>query len=231
MDRVKEKVRRLLPKKQMSEAFVNCIFLALSGGFQDAYTYVARDQVFSNAQTGNVVLMSQHFMSGELTEGIRYLLPVLAFALGVFCAERISGRFRMARRLHWRQMILLMEILILFAVGFLPSSLNMAATILVSFSCAMQVQAFRKVDGYSYASTMCIGNLRSGTAALSVYLREKRPEQLRQALYYFGIILFFAVGAGFGGILSSRYGVVTIWVSGALLLVSFVLMSLEKWKE
>ena len=231
MDRVKEKVRRLLPKKQMSEAFVNCIFLALSGGFQDAYTYVARDQVFSNAQTGNVVLMSQHFMSGELTEGIRYLLLVLAFALGVFCAERISGRFRMARRLHWRQMILLMEILILFAVGFLPSSLNMAATILVSFSCAMQVQAFRKVDGYSYASTMCIGNLRSGTAALSVYLREKRPEQLRQALYYFGIILFFAVGAGFGGILSSRYGVVTIWVSGALLLVSFVLMSLEKWKE
>ena len=43
----------------------------------------------------------------------------------------------------------------------------MAATVLVSFACAMQVQTFRKVNGYSYASTMCIGNLRSGTAALS----------------------------------------------------------------
>lgn len=228
---MREKIIQLLPKKQMSEAFVNCIFLALSGGFQDAYTYMVRDQVFSNAQTGNVVLMSQSFMSGNLAEGMRYLFPVLAFSLGVFCAERISGKFRMARLLHWRQMILLLEIVILFAVGFLPQSLNMAATILVSFSCAMQVQAFRKVDGYSYASTMCIGNLRSGTASLSVYFREKKPEQLRQALYYFGIILFFAVGAGAGGILSGIFGNATIWVSSGLLLISFCLMGLEKIRQ
>ena len=42
--------------KQMSEAFINSAFLALSGGFQDAYTYNTRNEVFSNAQTGNVVL-------------------------------------------------------------------------------------------------------------------------------------------------------------------------------
>jgi len=168
---------------QMSEAFINSVFLALSGGFQDAYTYNTREGVFSNAQTGNVVLMSQNFMVGKWMDGLRYLFPLLAFALGVFCAERIQGRFKYARKLHWRQGILLLEIVILFAVGFLPQSCNMAATVLVSFACAMQVQTFRKVGGYSYASTMCIGNLRSGTAAFSVYLREKQPEQLRQALY------------------------------------------------
>ena len=43
---------------QMSEAFVTSVFLALSGGFQDAYTYFTREEVFSNAQTGNIVLMS-----------------------------------------------------------------------------------------------------------------------------------------------------------------------------
>ena len=89
----------------------------------------------------------------------------------------------------------------------------MAATILVSLACAMQVQTFRKVDGYSYASTMCIGNLRSGTAAISVYMRERKPEQLRQALYYFGIITIFAVGAGIGGVLCMGFGVLTIWIS------------------
>ena len=57
-------------RKQMSEAFCNSAFLALSGGFQDAYTYNTRDQVFANAQTGNVVLMSQHFMSGEWIVGL-----------------------------------------------------------------------------------------------------------------------------------------------------------------
>lgn len=59
--------------KQMSEAFINSALLALSGGFQDAYTYNTRDEVFSNAQTGNVVLMSQHFMTGDWKAGVRYL--------------------------------------------------------------------------------------------------------------------------------------------------------------
>lgn len=166
---------QVLPEKQMSEAFINSIFLAMSGGFQDAYTYFTRDKVFSNAQTGNVVLMSQHFMMGEWKDGLKYLLPLLAFAFGVLAAERIQAQFRFARRLHWRQGILLLEIAILLIVGFLPQTLNMTATILVSFSCAMQVQAFRKVDGYSYASTMCIGNLRSGTASLSMYFRSAVP--------------------------------------------------------
>ena len=212
-------------RKQMSEAFCNSAFLALSGGFQDAYTYNTRDQVFANAQTGNVVLMSQHFMSGEWIVGLRYFLPLIAFAIGVLLAEQVQCHFKYAKKLHWRQGILLTEIFILFAVGFIPNDFNMAATILVSLACAMQVQTFRKVDGYSYASTMCIGNLRSGTAAISVYMRERKPEQLRQALYYFGIITIFAVGAGIGGVLSMRFGV---RISCAILFVSFSMMFWEK---
>ena len=213
---------------QMSEAFITSVFLALSGGFQDAYTYFTRDGVFSNAQTGNVVLMSQHFMTGEWIKGLHYLLPLLAFAAGVLVAEQIQSKFQYARRLHWRQGILLCEILILFIVGFIPTAFNMVATALVSFACAMQVQTFRKVSGYSYASPMCIGNLRSGTAALSVYFREHKKDQLRQSLYYFGIILFFAIGAGIGGNLSAHYGLHTIWISDGLLCVSFVLMFIER---
>ena len=106
----------------------------------------------------------------------------------------------------------------------------MAATVLVSLTCAMQVQTFRKVGGFSYASTMCIGNLRSGTDALSVYSREHKPEQLRQALYYFGVIFMFAIGAGIGGNLSAWYGIRVIWVSCILLAVSYLLMGIDKWK-
>ena len=210
--------------KQMSEAFINSAFLALSGGFQDAYTYNTRDEVFSNAQTGNVVLMSQHFMTGDWKAGVRYLLPLIAFVLGVFVADQIQMRYKYARRLHWRQGILLAEIVILFVVGFIPHSLNMTATIFVSFACAMQVQTFRKMGGYSYASTMCIGNLRSGTAAFSHYLQDKKTEQLKQAAYYFGIIFLFAIGAGLGGNLTERFGIHMIWISCILLGLSFLLM-------
>ena len=216
---------------QMSESFLNSAVLAVSGGFQDAYTYFTRDKVFSNAQTGNVVLMSQEFMAGNFIGGIKYLLPFLAFGLGVLVTEQINARYKMAKRIHWRQLIILIEIAILAIVGFIPHSLNMAATVLVSFSCAMQVQAFRKVNGFAYASTMCIGNLRSGTDALSAFLREKRKEPLIKAFHDYGIIFFFAVGAGIGGNLSVAWGIHTIWVSCILLLISMVFMWYEKYRK
>ena len=213
---------------QMSEAFVTSVFLALSGGFQDAYTYFTRDGVFANAQTGNVVLMSTNFMTGKWEEGLKYLFPILAFALGVLVADLIQKKFKYSKKIHWRQGILLFEILILFAVGFMPKSMNTIAAVIVSFSCAMQVQTFRKVRGYSYASTMCIGNLRSGTEAFTGYLQTHDTEKLKKALYYFGIILFFGLGAGIGGNLSIRFGYHMIWVSSGLLLISFLLMFVEK---
>ena len=223
--------KKLASDVQMSEAFITSIFLALSGGFQDAYTYFTRDEVFSNAQTGNVVLMSTHLMMGEWMQGIKYLFPLLAFAGGVFFAERLQAKYKYAKKLHWRQGILLLEMLILFAVGFIPKEANMVATVLVSFSCAMQVQTFRKVNGYGYASTMCIGNLRSGTAALSDYMRTHNKEKIRQALHYFGIIGLFAIGAGVGGNLSAKFGFRIIWVCCGLLLVSFLLMFFDREKR
>ena len=50
---------------QMSEAVSTGIFLTLSGGFQDAYTYYCRGNVFANAQTGNIVLMGSHLAAME----------------------------------------------------------------------------------------------------------------------------------------------------------------------
>ena len=76
-------------KRQMSEAFVTSIFLALSGGLQDAYTYCIRDGVFANAQTGNVVLMSQYLMQGNFSMAGHYAVPLLSFAFGVFVAEKL----------------------------------------------------------------------------------------------------------------------------------------------
>ena len=213
--------------RQTSETFLLSAILALSGGFQDAYTYNARDEVFSNAQTGNVVLMSQHLMMGDFKIALRYLFPLIAFALGVLVAERISHRYKNASRIHWRQIVVLVEIVILFAVGFIPVRFNLLATMLVSFACSMQVQTFRKVNGYGYASTMCIGNLRSGTESLSVFFREREHSALRKALHYYGIIFIFAIGAGLGGVLSLRIGVQAIWGSCILLVIVCAMMIRE----
>ena len=136
-------------------------------------------------------------------------------------ADQIQMRYKYARRLHWRQGILLAEIVILFVVGFIPHSLNMTATIFCVL-CLCDAGADIPEDGcYSYASTMCIGNLRSGTAAFSHYLQDKKTEQLKQAAYYFGIIFLFAIGAGLGGNLTEHFGIHMIWISCILLGLSF----------
>ncbi len=218
---------KLEERLQTSETFLLSSVLAFSGGFQDAYTYNVRDKVFSNAQTGNVVLMSQHIMMGDFAAGLRYLFPVLAFAAGVLIAEQVEHRYKNSRKMHWRQIIVIMEIAMLLIVGFIPTTYNMAATVIVSLACSMQVQTFRKVKGYSYASTMCIGNLRSGTESLSVYIREKQPGALRKALHYYGIIAIFAIGAGIGGVCSQNVGIHSIWVSCALLAAVCVMMIRE----
>ena len=219
---------RITRQEQMSEAFFLSVLLAFGGGFQDAYTYIVRDHVFANAQTGNVVLMSMHLLEGRWLDGLRYLLPLSAFAAGVFIAEAIEYRHKHARRLHWRQGVLILEILIMFLVGFLPQRWNMAANMLVSCSCAMQVHAFRKVEGNTYASTMCIGNLRSATVALFCYAQSGRKQDLRRFLCYTGVLIVFAVGAGLGGVLSALFGERAIWITCVVLALAALLMDLDR---
>ena len=133
-------------------------------------------------------------------------------------------------KVHWRQLIVLAEIILLFGVGFLPQSVNTFANAIVSFVCAMQVQTFRKVRGHAYASTMCIGNMRSGTEALCIYFHTRDREVLYKALTYFGVIGLFAVGAGLGTRLTDWLAEQGIWISCVLLAVSFLIMFVHEEK-
>ena len=144
-------------------------------------------------------------MMGNWSNAIHYVLPLISFAAGVFLTEQIEYRFKNNKRLHWRQVVLIIEILLLGAVGFMPEELNVAANMMVS----------------------CIGNLRSGTESLSHYLRDQDRSSLIKACHFFGIILFFAIGAGVGGIMSKVFLVRTIWISMLLLAAVTVMMGRE----
>ena len=141
----------------------------------------------------------------------------------------------------------MVQLLIMYYVIFASSNLNKVVVAFLAFGINSgayvaeivrsgimsidrgQLEAGRSL-GFSYASTMCIGNLRSGTDALSVFVRTGNKTSLKKAGYYFGIILFFAIGAGIGGNLSMLFGIHTIWISSALLSISVLLMFAEKLK-
>ena len=210
---------------QMSEAYSLGALLTVGGGFLDAYTYFTRGGVFSNAQTGNLVLLAIRLAEGDLTTLPHYLPPILAFALGVVAAELVRDRFRASHALHWRQAVVALEALVLLATAFLPQGpWDAAVNAAVSFVCAMQVEAFRKIRGNALATTMCTGNLRSGTELLYHGLRDRDSAALRRSLQYYGIILCFLAGGALGVWATDLLAERAILLCCAMLLVIFLAM-------
>lgn len=220
---------KLKSRQQMSESFFLGGLLAVVGGFLDAYTYLLRGHVFANAQTGNMVLFGLNLAQRKLSEALYYLIPVLAFALGVVASELIRRRFREHPRIHWRQITLAMEFLILLAVAFIPHGrYDMAVNVVISLSCAMQVESFRKINGNTFATTMCTGNLRSATELLFRFSISKNREERNRSLQYYGIILFFIGGAVLGTLLSNAYGAKSVLFCCAVLAIAFAAMFIRE---
>ena len=195
----------------------------------DAYSYLARGQVFANAQTGNMLLFGVNLARGQFQHALHYLCPVLAFGLGIFLAEFVH--FQKIQKVHWRQVTLLIEIIILFGVGYISFEQNLLANSLTSFACGLQVQAFRKIHGKGYATTMCIGNLRTGTHEMCNYLCTKKVQHLQSGLLYYSIILTFIIGAILGNFCIQIFSAKAIWISVLLLIISFILMFIDREKD
>ena len=150
-------------RRHISETLHLGMLLAAVGGFLDAYTYLSRGKVFANAQTGNLVLLGIRAFEGDWQTALHYVVPVCAFVLGVVLAESIRFRRDRFMTLHWRQLVLGVEIIVLAVAAFVPEQFNDMVNAAVSFVCAMQVNSFRTFEDNPYATTMCTGNLRSGT--------------------------------------------------------------------
>ena len=213
-------------KVQISESIELGILLALSGGFMDAYSYIGRGEGFANAQTGNMLLLSE----GNIPAAIRYLCPVLAFTFGIALADivRNSG---IGSHLHWRQISVVAEAIILTIVSFLPQSHNLLANSLTSLACGIQVESFRKIHGNGIATTMCIGNLRSGTQNIYTFFQTKKREALEKGLLYYGIILCFICGAIIGNQCIKYFHERAILISSVLLLLAFIMMFITRDEE
>ncbi|MGN0133082.1 MAG: YoaK family protein, partial [Anaerotignum sp.] len=63
-----------------------------------------------------------------------------------------------------------------------------------------------KVHGMPYATTMCTGNLRSGTELFFRYTQSKDKELRHKSIKYYGVILFFILGAGIGALVTKHCG-------------------------
>lgn len=216
---------------QMSESVELGIILAVAGGFMDAYSYMCRGEVFANAQTGNMLLLGVHLSEGEWGIALSYLFPVLAFIVGIVIADGVRFKLQDKNLLHWRQLAVLFEALVLVLVSFFSQKLNLPANSLTSLACGIQVESFRKIRGSGIATTMCVGNLRSATQSFYEYCSSGDKKAAKQSLLYFGIIVCFIIGAVIGNAMVKLFAEKSILICSGILLLAFLMMFVDREKE
>ena len=197
------------------------------GGFFGCYAVLIHSGVMGNAQTVNLIELLLDALRGDLHAVLLHLGALVLYVLGTMLTVLLPHWW--GWDMHYVSPVITAAAAV--AVAFLPETLNTTANAVVSFVCAMQVQTFRKVRGHAYASTMCIGNMRSGTEALCAYFHTGDKEILHKALTYFGVIGLFALGAGLGALLTNVFAVRAIWFSCALLTISFFMMFIKETEE
>lgn len=217
---------KIKPKHQISESLELGILLAIIGGFMDVYSYKARGKVFANAQTGNILLCGIYISEGNFTKSIQYFLPVFAFTLGIILSNILYQKN--IKKLHWRQISVFIECIILIIVAFIPLKLNFLANALTSFACGTQVESFRKIHGKAISTTMCIGNLRNATQSICQYFKLKKTEDLMCSLLYFGTIFCFVLGAIIGNIFIKAFNQYAILFNSLFLFIACLMMFIDR---
>lgn len=200
--------------------------LAATAGGLDAYTYLVHGEVFAGLQTGNFILLGVHLGQGHWGALPRYLIPILAFALGALAARYLQTKISKNQQLWF----LAFEIILLLIVGLFSAHLpNLLANALLSITAAAQLQEFQRLKGKPFTSLMMTGNLRNlSTNFFEGYIQQDSAK--RMAFRDTSIILLsFMLGALLNGLLVTYFNVHTILFS--LIFLAFAAFLLMKDKR
>ena len=192
--------------------------LNMAGGFLDAFTYVGHGHVFTNAMTGNVVLLGV-YAAERNAQALAHLPPICAFLLGVMAASAIKhpGIVRFIRMPQLAALVF--EVLLLVGCGFLPKYFPDEPLVLgIAFAAALQNASFRKLGVWSYNSVITTGNMQQfGQGLFAAFVPPHEPHAGSRAFAFGAICVSFGAGAIFGALLTPSLGNVAVWVPAALL--------------
>lgn len=211
--------KSLLENIPVHETLLIALLLAMVGGFVDTYTYITRGGVFAYAETGNIIFFTISLAKGDLLKASYYLIPITVFFLGVLLTEFIKKRYTYNDFIKWEHIVIIIETILLFVIGFLPYSFPSSIVIMiVAFISSIQMNSFRKFENMTYVTNMCTGNLRQATEYLFLFLSDRDKISAKKSSRYFLVILFFILGAFLGAFLTNIFHEKSIWVCCIILL-------------
>jgi uncharacterized membrane protein YoaK (UPF0700 family) len=183
---------------------VECLFTA-TGGFLDAYAFIAHGQVFANAQTANVVLFSIDAIEGKGSEAVRHIPPIVACVFGVG-APKVLGTRSEKRTFSANLTCQCVELFVLLFLARFSSQLpNPCVVPIISFVAAMQMTSFDAFGPWSFDSANTTGNIKRATVSIVLWFRGEDSSKNRGAAIVSVLAcVAFLLGALFGGFYTRR---------------------------
>ena len=215
-------------EEKLHDNIVIGVCLSLVGGFLDAYSYLLKGKVFANAQTGNLVLLCISAANCELHKSLKYIIPIVTFALGIFISEFLKN-VRYIKNYTRMTVVLLFEVVVLAAIGLTVTYFQHDfVNSIISFIAALQVANFDKVDGNPIATTMITGNLKSSMIHLAKYCAIKDVKYLRSFFKYLLIITSFGLGVAVGFITIKYYAEKSILLCEVFIVIALFMLQREE---
>lgn len=218
----------LTKEERLHDNIIIGMCLSLVGGFLDSYSYLLKGKVFANAQTGNVVLLCISVSHREFHKSLKYIIPIITFAFGIFISEFLKNK-RFVKNDTRMVTVLAFELFAIAAIGLTGNYFQYdIINSVISFIAALQVANFDKVDGNPIATTMITGNLKSSMINLAKYCTTKEVKYLHSFYKYFFIISSFGIGVGIGFIAIQCAAEKSILLCELFIIIAFIMIRKEE---
>lgn len=222
-----KKNKNLKLSYDVHESLFTACFLTLIGGILDAHTFLFRNGIFANTQTGNIVFLAISIANQNFSKTLNHVFSLTTFVLGIFITEILKYVYR-NKVSKFTNTVLSIEIVFLTLTATIPrNKLNSLVISLISFVCSLQTNSFRSLKGSPYASTMCTGNLRSASATFLNFIMLKNKEQGFICLQFIAILLSFFTGSIVGFFLTKIFLQFTLFFCAFILLTIIILINLK----
>jgi uncharacterized membrane protein YoaK (UPF0700 family) len=201
-------------------ALSSAMLLAAAGGLLDAVVYLNHGHVFANNMTGNLIFLGIAALAHDRDTLIPHLVPICGFFLGVLTSKYL----RTGLGLRCAPIALILEIVTIFALGWLsPETPSMTFTGVIAYVAAIQVASFRHVEAFDYNSTFMSGNLRDVAEGLYEALAPSSRAETRgwgraKTIDLGLMVLCFFLGAVVGAWTAPRFGNHSLWLAEPLLI-------------
>lgn len=217
---------QLPPERRAAQSLSSALLLTFTGGFLDAFLYIAHGNVFAGAMTGNAVLAGIALLSRNAHDVLHHLVPIAAFVIGLWCAFVVETRVRH----HVVLTALSLEAAGLFVASWLPHNFpDVAFIALICILAGYQVGSFRKVDSFVYNATFIAGNLLRAVESLhQALLRVRLRHSLLEARDLALVLLVFVAGAVVAAITARKMGNHALWIP---LLAVLIVLATALWRD